>query len=236
VPAENHVSCTAIWSQGCGGIAGHHVNALLAAARTRATGGALAPLVTCLCDPSADARTRVADRLRAEAGWDTTEFHFNTLEEALAGAPGAFDAALILTPNDLHESASLACFAAGKHVLLEKPIALTEEVCDGAASGSYQPPQPLPCSSSTQCVFVGCTVWTAHHRRGPTDWPCADGGGGECRSSGGVFVYLTRKLDSEQRGHLTPTPLRANHCWVPMMCGSHRTHSFGMKSVWPTVC
>ena len=109
---------------GCGNIADHHVKALLAAAKTFA-GAAPAPVVTVLCDPNDKARAAIADEVRTEAGWEPVGFA--TLEDALATAAATFDAALILVPNHLHESASLACFAAGKHVLLEKPIAITEE-------------------------------------------------------------------------------------------------------------
>ena len=46
---------------------------------------------------------------------------FAEIDEALA--IGDFDAVDIMLPHALHEHAALICFAAGKHVLLEKPIA-----------------------------------------------------------------------------------------------------------------
>ncbi len=42
----------------------------------------------------------------------------------------AIDAVCIITPNHLHEQIALDALAAGKHVLLEKPMALSAEGCD----------------------------------------------------------------------------------------------------------
>ncbi len=39
------------------------------------------------------------------------------------------DAVVIALPHDLHHSVGLACLSAGKHVLMEKPLALTESEC-----------------------------------------------------------------------------------------------------------
>ena len=47
---------------------------------------------------------------------------FASFEEMLAQA--GLDAVVIATPTHLHESMSLAAFARGAHVLLEKPMAL----------------------------------------------------------------------------------------------------------------
>jgi UDP-N-acetyl-2-amino-2-deoxyglucuronate dehydrogenase len=60
---------------------------------------------------------------RADMARRTGARPFASLQEALAC--GQFDAVDIMLPHDLHEEAALACFAAGKHVLLEKPIAHT---------------------------------------------------------------------------------------------------------------
>ena len=60
---------------------------------------------------------------------------------AASAAPGAVavtdyealfdhvDAVVIALPHDLHFPVGLACLSAGKHVLMEKPLALTEEEC-----------------------------------------------------------------------------------------------------------
>lgn len=39
------------------------------------------------------------------------------------------DAVIIALPHDLHHSVGMGCLTAGKHVLMEKPLALTEEQC-----------------------------------------------------------------------------------------------------------
>ena len=68
------------------------------------------------------------DRTRAEAyATETGGRPFTSLEEALD--KGDFDAVDIMLPHDLHESAARLCFEAGKHVLLEKPMAPTLEGC-----------------------------------------------------------------------------------------------------------
>ncbi len=68
------------------------------------------------------------DRGRAEAAAAESGAQvFATLDEALAR--GSFDAVAVMLPHDLHESAALRCFAAGKHVLLEKPMATELDAC-----------------------------------------------------------------------------------------------------------
>jgi predicted dehydrogenase len=70
-----------------------------------------------------------ADRERASsAARDIGAEAFASLEEALAR--GDFDAVDLMLPHDLHEEAAVRCFAAGKHVLLEKPMATTLAACE----------------------------------------------------------------------------------------------------------
>jgi predicted dehydrogenase len=52
---------------------------------------------------------------------------FTSLEAALE--QGDFEAVDIMLPHSLHEEAALLAFAAGKHVVLEKPMAPTVEAC-----------------------------------------------------------------------------------------------------------
>ncbi len=54
-----------------------------------------------------------------------TAIAYPSLEAMLAG-PEAADAVVIATPNGHHAEAALVCLAAGKHIVLEKPIALTK--------------------------------------------------------------------------------------------------------------
>jgi UDP-N-acetyl-2-amino-2-deoxyglucuronate dehydrogenase len=69
------------------------------------------------------------DRERAAAVAEQTgAVAFDSLERALA--EGDFEAVDLMLPHHLHEEAALASFAAGKHVVLEKPMAPTPEACD----------------------------------------------------------------------------------------------------------
>ena len=69
------------------------------------------------------------DRARAEAAASAAAAQaFTSLDEALAH--GNFDAVDLMLPHDLHEPVALKCFEAGKHVLLEKPMATELAACD----------------------------------------------------------------------------------------------------------
>ena len=96
---------------GCGRIAGFHLDGIeQAAPRTR---------VTAAVDPDPHAAAAIAARTGART--------YASLEPALAD--GDFDAVDIMVPHDLHEELATQAFAAGKHVLLEKPMALTLDAC-----------------------------------------------------------------------------------------------------------
>ena len=75
--------------------------------------------VTAVVDGDASRAQAMAERTGATA--------FSSLDEALER--GNFDAVDLMLPHDLHESAALASFAAGKHVLLEKPMATELASC-----------------------------------------------------------------------------------------------------------
>ena len=105
---------------GCGGIAQAHWHGIQEIA-TRVD-------ITAVVDKNADAATAMAQLTGAEA--------FIDLEEALKN--GDFDAVDIMLPHDLHESAALACFAAGKHVLLEKPMAHSLESAERILKASHK--------------------------------------------------------------------------------------------------
>ena len=70
-----------------------------------------------------------SDRGRADAA-ATAEgaVAFASLAEALAA--GGFDAVDLMLPHHLHEALALEAFAAGKHVLLEKPMATDLAACE----------------------------------------------------------------------------------------------------------
>ena len=100
---------------GCGSIANHHLHGIIKSKGIAA--------VTVICDPNTGNRDKITTRIRAETEWDSP-LEFRSLEEALATAAPNFDAVAILVPNHLHELVAMQAIAAGKHVLIEKPIAV----------------------------------------------------------------------------------------------------------------
>lgn len=64
---------------------------------------------------------------------DTSSPHTHTQQVFLSLSDclerGAFDAAVIMVPHYLHESCATDCLRAGKHVLLEKPLAHSVPSC-----------------------------------------------------------------------------------------------------------
>ena len=97
---------------GCGGIADAHWQGI------RSHAPQLQVTATIDTDPS-----RAAEMARA-----TGARPFTSLEAALDGAD--LDAVDIMLPHHLHEEAATMAFAAGKHVVLEKPMATTLDACE----------------------------------------------------------------------------------------------------------
>ena len=70
-----------------------------------------------------------ADRGRAEAmAQETGARAFRSLDDGIAA--GCFDAVDLMLPHHLHEETAVKAFAAGLHVLLEKPLATTPDACE----------------------------------------------------------------------------------------------------------
>lgn len=96
---------------GCGAIARYHLDGINEhAPRIQ---------VTAVVDPNATRAEEYAD--------ETGATPFSSLEEALQS--DTFDAVDIMVPHDLHERLAILALQAGKHVLLEKPMAPTLEAC-----------------------------------------------------------------------------------------------------------
>ena len=94
---------------GCGAIARYHLDGINEhAPRIQ---------VTAVIDPDSSKAKEYATETGATA--------YASLAEALED--DTFDAVDIMVPHDLHEELALMAFAAGKHVLLEKPMAMTLE-------------------------------------------------------------------------------------------------------------
>jgi predicted dehydrogenase len=95
---------------GCGAIAEWHCRAMQAATRTR---------VTACIDPDPTRGAALAAKTGATP--------HRTLAEALEA--GVADAVAIMVPHHLHEPLALEAFRAGRHVLLEKPMATDLAAC-----------------------------------------------------------------------------------------------------------
>ena len=67
---------------------------------------------------------------------------FPSLYDALQW--GQFDAAVLMVPHHLHEAYAVQCLEAGKHVLLEKPLAHTLDSCQ----------RLLGAAEHSDCVFM----------------------------------------------------------------------------------
>jgi len=105
---------------GCGGIAQAHWRGIQAHATQL--------VVTAVVD---------TDPVRAAAMAEQTGGQpFTTLESALE--QGDFAAVDIMLPHHQHEAAAIAAFAAGKHVVLEKPMAPTLASCDRILAAAQQ--------------------------------------------------------------------------------------------------
>lgn len=96
---------------GCGGIAEKHWKGVQEQATRIAVTGAV------------DTDRERADAMAARTGGQS----FYSLEDALAR--GDFDAVDIMLPHNQHEAAATQSFAAGKHVLLEKPMSTDLPSC-----------------------------------------------------------------------------------------------------------
>ena len=77
--------------------------------------------ITALCDTSAER----LDEFAATAGLDVPKFY--KLDDLIAH--GDFNVAIITVPDPFHCEVAVACLKAGKHIMLEKPMALNAADC-----------------------------------------------------------------------------------------------------------
>ena len=73
---------------------------------------------------------------------------FSSLKAALKW--GAFDAVIIMLPHHLHEDYATQCLQAGKHVLLEKPMAHSLEACARLLQAVEASPQVFMVGENSQ--------------------------------------------------------------------------------------
>jgi len=120
------------------------------------------------------------------------------------------DAVLIVLPHHLHHPVTLDCLAAEKHVLLEKPMANTEQECLDIMAAAEKAERTLMiayCMRFDPCVvrmkelidaqtYGACfqvSIWTEQHtEREPSNWMCrADTlGGGQLFSHGCHYIDI----------------------------------------------
>lgn len=111
---------------GCGAIARYHLDGIYASAPRIQ--------VTAVVDP---------DMAKAESyAAETGATAYSSLEEALES--DNFDAVDIMVPHHLHEELTLLAFAAGKHVLLEKPMAPTVAAAERILAAAEQARKQFP--------------------------------------------------------------------------------------------
>ena len=97
---------------GCGAISRFHLDGILESAP--------GIQVTAAIDPDPGRAEAIASETGAQV--------FTSLAEGIGR--GDFDAVDLMLPHDLHESAAVQALEAGKHVLLEKPMAPDLDACE----------------------------------------------------------------------------------------------------------
>lgn len=107
---------------GCGGMGLRHARAVV----EMAARGHRPVEIAAICDADEGRRAKVAALISAAGGKPPRAY--SNVEALLADA--AVAAVDIVLPTALHHTMILTALAAGKHVLVEKPLALTVAACD----------------------------------------------------------------------------------------------------------
>lgn len=105
---------------GCGHIASKHIQAIQEVPGAR---------LAALCDPDLGQLERAGQGLAVK--------RFRSMEDMLREAPEIM-AVCICTPSGLHAGLAVAAAAAGKHLLIEKPLALTLNAADEVAEAVHR--------------------------------------------------------------------------------------------------
>ncbi len=182
----------------------------------------------------------LADRLEVAAVVDVDRARAEAAAEILTGAKVATDyrdvlddveACLLVLPHHLHHEATLACLAAGKHVLVEKPMANSEAEClemIQAAEAAQRTLMVAYCMRFHPMVVkmkelldqkvlgdvFQVSIWTEQHTQfGPESWgsKAALLGGGQLFSHGCHYIdillwYLGRPVRGFHLGTNYGTP------------------------------
>jgi len=161
----------------------------------------------------------LGNRMRVTAAVDTDLERANAVATKFPGAITApdyrmildhVDAVLIALPHHLHRDASVFFLDAGKHVLLEKPMANTERECLDIIEAAERAKRTLmiayvmrfdPCVTRLRELLQSgeygecfqLSIWTEQHtEREPSNWMCRAEtlGGGQLFSHGCHYIDL----------------------------------------------
>jgi len=194
------------------------------------------------------------DRMIVTAAVDIDEERADGVAARFDGATAAtdyravldrVDAVLIALPHHLHHPVTLDCLAAGRHVLLEKPMANTERQCIEIIDAAEESGRTLMiayCMRFDPCVvrmkelldareYGECfqlSIWTEQlTQHDPDSWMCRAGtlGGGQLFSHGCHYVdlllwYLGKPVAGVHVGTNLGTP------WMEMEGTSNVTMRF----------
>lgn len=138
--------------------------------------------VSCVVDPNLAAAQRLARDFKAE-------HHFASVAEAVAA--DAFDRAHVLVPPDLHARVAGELVAAGKPVLVEKPLASTLGECEALID-----------AAAASGVTVGVNQNFVHHPAFAALLRLVESGAvGRPRSVSCTYNMALRQLKAGQFGH-----------------------------------
>ncbi len=176
---------------GCGDISGRHINAFQKVAER-------ARIVVC-CDTNCERAQNAANRTGADPVKIASDFR------SVLSDPDV-DAVDLCLPHNLHAPMAIAAANAGKHVLCEKPLALSIEECDAmlaaaqAAGVVLAHGEPLRCAGivarAAELIsegrigkLVGLQATTAYWQRAElnTEWR-----GRKSESGGGHLMVPSR--------------------------------------------
>lgn len=107
---------------GCGGMGLRHARAILEMHKR----GRCEVVLAALCDPDPAKRARISDLAQEVTGQRPKEY--GDITDVLAD--DTIEAVDLVLPTALHHVMILRALEAGKHVLVEKPLALTVAACD----------------------------------------------------------------------------------------------------------
>ncbi|MBN1342736.1 MAG: Gfo/Idh/MocA family oxidoreductase [Phycisphaerae bacterium] len=182
---------------------------------------------------------QLGSRVRVVAAVDVVQDRAKAAAEELGAEPATdyrtvldgVDAVMLILPHHLHHPIAMECLAAGKHVLLEKPLAISEAECLDLIQASEKARRVLMIAycmrfhplvvrlkelidNKTYGDVFQLSIWTEQHTRYPRDhWAskAATLGGGQLFSHGCHYIdlllwFLGRPVEGTHMGTNYCTP------------------------------